>query len=75
MHTRTEEMRPQWFRISGERNLETPPIPYEKLWESDYLWLPLLLQKRNFIARTDYTRDGDREVLQKWCVKEINTNA
>lgn len=73
---RTEEMRPQWFSTGDSNGTGTePPIPYDKLWESDYLWFPLLLEKQKFIVRTDYVRDGDRDLLQKWCVKKKSSNA
>eukprot|EP00949_MAST-11_sp_MAST-11-sp1_P004280 g4280.t1 len=36
----SEEMRPQWFPIDK--------IPYKEMWEDDYLWWPLLLEKKNF---------------------------
>lgn len=32
----TEEMAPQWFKISE--------IPYTKMWDDDIVWLPLVLQ-------------------------------
>lgn len=32
----TEEMAPHWFKISE--------IPYDKMWEDDKLWLPLILE-------------------------------
>lgn len=68
-------MHPHWFRINDEDHLDTPPIPFDKMWESDDLWFPLLLKKRNFIVRTDYIREGERDVLRKWCVKETSFNA
>ncbi|KAF7975518.1 hypothetical protein HWV62_9331 [Athelia sp. TMB] len=72
----TEEIRPQWFSTGDSNSTGTePPIPYDKLWESDYLWFPLLLEKQKFIVRTDYVRDGDRDLLQKWCVKKKSSNA
>jgi len=65
--TETEEMRPQWFRVDDCGNhSDLPPIPYDKLWESDHLWLPLLLERRHFVARTDFIRQGETDVLQKW---------
>jgi len=66
--TETEEMRPQWFRIQddSETHLDLPPIPYDKMWQSDHLWLPLLLEKRHFVARTDFIRQSKADVLQKW---------
>lgn len=61
-------MRPQWFSLSvdAEADSEFPPIPYDRMWEADHLWLPLLLEKRHFVARTDFIRDGETDILQKW---------
>ncbi|RJO59938.1 8-oxo-dGTP diphosphatase [candidate division WS5 bacterium] len=42
----TEEMRPQWFPIED--------IPYDKMWESDKIWLPLLLEGKKFRGRFDF---------------------
>jgi len=36
----TEEMRPQWFK--------TDAIPYDKMWSDDILWLPLVLDGKQF---------------------------
>ncbi|KIM85679.1 hypothetical protein PILCRDRAFT_65906, partial [Piloderma croceum F 1598] len=67
--TETDEMRPQWFKLDGSQNHhDLPPIPYDKLWESDHLWLPLVIEKRHFVARTDFIRQGDSDVLQKWWI-------
>lgn len=38
--TETEEMKPEWFDIEN--------IPYEKMWEDDKYWLPLLLKGKKF---------------------------
>jgi len=65
--TETDEMRPQWFRLEDSQDHPNLlPIPYDKLWESDHLWLPLLLQKKHFVARTDFTKQADTYTLQKW---------
>jgi mutator protein MutT len=34
--TETEEMAPQWFKLSD--------IPYDQMWEDDSLWLPQVLE-------------------------------
>lgn len=39
------------------------PIPYDKMWEDDPLWLPLLLAGRHFVGRVDF---GSDRCLQKW---------
>ena len=33
-------------------------IPFERMWEDDALWLPLLLERRSFKGR--FLFDGDR---------------
>lgn len=41
--TETEEAIPLWFNISD--------IPYDEMWEDDYLWLPMALERKPFIGR------------------------
>lgn len=36
----SDEMKPEWFNIKN--------IPYEKMWEDDRYWLPLLLNGKKF---------------------------
>ncbi len=48
----TEEMRPQWFNIQD--------IPYNQMWESDKLWLPLILDRKKI--KGEFFFDGDRMV-------------
>ncbi|XP_073409841.1 oxidized purine nucleoside triphosphate hydrolase isoform X2 [Dendrobates tinctorius] len=38
----SEEMRPKWFSLDQ--------IPYDGMWPDDCIWLPLLLQKKKFLA-------------------------
>ncbi|KAG8433000.1 hypothetical protein GDO86_017317 [Hymenochirus boettgeri] len=38
----SEEMRPQWFDLDK--------IPYDGMWPDDIYWLPLLLEKKKFMA-------------------------
>jgi len=39
----TDEMRPQWFDIAD--------IPYDSMWADDFLWLPHMLNDKQFRAR------------------------
>ncbi|KAF9057259.1 hypothetical protein BJ165DRAFT_1419432 [Panaeolus papilionaceus] len=72
--TETDEMRPEWFKISGseaqeeEANKDLPPIPFDKMWDTDHIWLPWLFEKQNFAGRADF-KLGDKEgtfVVWKW---------
>lgn len=38
----TEEMKPEWFK--------NDEIPYDLMWESDKVWLPVLLKGKKFKA-------------------------
>ena len=76
-------MRPEWFEIEGgaadsghERTDggialgRRPEIPWEKLWESDKYWFPLLLSRQCFVGRSDFARSVEDGVetlrLQRW---------
>ncbi|XP_056391581.1 oxidized purine nucleoside triphosphate hydrolase isoform X2 [Hyla sarda] len=51
--TESDEMRPEWFSLDK--------IPYEGMWPDDYIWLPLLLQKKKFLAY--FTFEGHDKIL------------
>ena len=53
----TEEMRPQWFKLSE--------IPYGEMWQDDRLWLPFVLQGKR--VRTRFTFDEHENI----CAAEI----
>lgn len=53
----TEEMRPQWFKLSD--------IPYNDMWQDDRLWLPFVLQGKHL--RTRFTFDEHENI----CAAEI----
>lgn len=48
--TETAEAIPLWFKQDA--------LPYDQMWEDDYLWVPLVLDNRRFAGR--YLFDGDR---------------
>ncbi len=48
--TETAEAKPLWFPLDS--------IPYERMWQDDGLWLPLLLRGERFQGR--WLFDGDR---------------
>ena len=47
----TEEMRPQWFRISE--------IPYASMWKPDEFWLPYVLSGKRIKGRFMFSPDGE----------------
>ena len=55
----TEEIRPEWFN-----RLE---IPYDKMWPSDKIWLPLLLDGEKIKANFFY---GQNEKMLNYDIKE-----
>jgi len=48
--TETVEAKPLWFPLEA--------IPYERMWEDDHLWLPMLIRGERFQGR--WLFDGDR---------------
>ncbi|HEY4161171.1 MAG TPA: 8-oxo-dGTP diphosphatase [Candidatus Saccharimonadales bacterium] len=49
----TEEMRPQWFKLTD--------IPYDQMWPDDKDWLPLLLAGKRFKGKVVIEHDRVRE--------------
>lgn len=45
----TDEAVPVWFEVTD--------IPYDRMWEDDRYWFPLLLEDRSFRVRTLFTDD------------------
>ncbi|CAM3588188.1 8-oxo-dGTP diphosphatase [Parendozoicomonas haliclonae] len=41
--TETDEAEPLWFDLDK--------IPYEEMWEDDYLWIPMMLEGKDFTGR------------------------
>jgi mutator protein MutT len=50
----TEEMRPQWFKISD--------VPYDKMWGDDKYWLPDAIAGKRFKAM--YKLDADDNIVE-----------
>ncbi|KAJ3747947.1 NUDIX hydrolase domain-like protein [Lentinula detonsa] len=58
--TESEEMRPEWFSATATNSTDpyaAPAIPYDRLWETDPYWFPLLLSKTPFQGRADFRMD------------------
>lgn len=46
----SEEMRPQWFDIHN--------IPYDRMWQDNRFWLPMVLEGRKIQAQFTYQPDN-----------------
>lgn len=55
----TKEMRPKWF--------PEDKIPYEKMWDSDQYWLPLLLAGKQIKA--EFTWKEDNKTVDGFSIK------
>lgn len=53
----SEEMKPEWFNVEG--------IPFERMWQDDKHWLPLVLQNKLIKAKFVFNEDNES-------VKEMN---
>ncbi|KAL0576066.1 hypothetical protein V5O48_005894 [Marasmius crinis-equi] len=67
--TETDEMRPEWFSfqetsVGEEQSSSLPAIPYDRMWEDDLHWMPLLLARRKFAGRVDFRKQDGK--LSKW---------
>ena len=57
----SEEMAPAWFPIGG--------IPYDRMWDDDRYWLPLVLAGERIRARFTYAEDN--ETVASWALEEF----
>lgn len=53
----SEEMKPKWFDVGD--------VPYDNMWHSDILWLPLLLEGKSFRGAFHYDRPSTPEYAGK----------
>lgn len=58
----TEEMAPEWFAIKD--------IPYDRMWEDDQYWLPLLLDGKKIVGDYSFLLD---ESMTEYTITEVET--
>ncbi|OGM02331.1 hypothetical protein A2115_03150 [Candidatus Woesebacteria bacterium GWA1_41_8] len=46
----TEEMEPKWFLVKD--------VPYEKMWDDETIWLPMVLEGKKLKARLQFNDKG-----------------
>jgi hypothetical protein len=64
--SRSEEMKPEWFSTNTSGNSELPGIPFDRMWEDDVHWMPLLLSRLAFAGRVDFTTTDGQSSPSKW---------
>ncbi|KDR68382.1 hypothetical protein GALMADRAFT_78730 [Galerina marginata CBS 339.88] len=71
--TESDEMRPEWFSVPSSSVPDSVvmegkalPIPFSEMWETDSVWLPLLIAKKKFVGRADFTKTGEAFGLYRW---------
>ena len=64
--TESEEMTPQWYKISD--------IPYDSMWQDDPHWLPQVLDGKKIVGK--YTFASDNSMLTHYVnVVDVFTNS
>ena len=59
--------------VAGNSNINLPPIPFSQMWETDHIWLPLLISQRKFMGRADFTQSGAELKAYKWWYGVLST--
>lgn len=79
--TETDEMKPEWFSIASENHhapLDSPSfyshLPFDRMWEADRYWLPLLLSGHPFSGRADFVKVGESSKPRRWWFGVLSTN-
>ncbi len=55
----TEEMLPHWFPVNA--------IPFERMWQDDAYWLPIVLLGKSVIAEFEFGEDN--ETVVQWSIQ------
>ncbi|KAF5351163.1 hypothetical protein D9756_008327 [Leucocoprinus leucothites] len=54
--TESDEMKPEWFSLSTNDKDGLPPVPWDKMWDTDHCWIPLLREGKPFRGRADFDK-------------------
>lgn len=54
----SEEMSPSWFPLDA--------MPFETMWPSDHLWLPIFLSDKHFVGEVHFDHDGQRTIAHEF---------
>lgn len=52
---RSDEMEPKWFKESN--------VPFDKMWDGDYIWYPLMFQKKFGFELVKYFSEDHSKLL------------
>ncbi len=55
------EMLPRWFPISD--------LPFDRMWQDDAYWLPIVLNEKNIQAEFEFGKDN--ETVVSWHIKGV----
>lgn len=59
----TEEMAPQWFKLSD--------IPFDSMWQDDPIWLPQVLAGNKVVGTYTFTSDNNMQTHDVKVVKKL----
>lgn len=58
----TDEMLPGWFPVNE--------IPFERMWQDDAYWLPIVLKGKRIVA--EFTFGEDNEAVTDWVIRGVD---
>ena len=63
---RTDEMKPEWFPVPLDGSSLSKSLPFDRMWDTDSYWYPMLLSNKFFVGRIDNMGAPGNFVTQKW---------
>lgn len=59
-------MRPEWFSLDLTSKDDIQVVPFDKMWDTDRHWLPLLVAGQKFVGRADFKCTEEVFTPHKW---------